>query len=490
MGQPVAEPRRLDPDRARRLLGGLSLGAGERVLCLGPGGGAVAGLAASLVGPAGQAVEAEPDATAAGILPYADGEFDAVVVDLAEPAGAELERAGLLAEVARVTAPTGRVAVAVPAVADRDSVPVRQLATDAGLRGVAVRPDPGAGPEAGSVDFVTAFPPVPAGATDDPTTELPLPVPAGEPARQRGRLRVAGAVALVLAAAAGVGWGLAGAEPGDGSGPGAGSDQLAGDPELGGQPPGADGQPGAGDPPAGAGLPGNGLPAGSGSGSGSGTGSGSSGGGGPGNQPPVIEDLGLSSYGLTLTIAPTVRDPDGDEVSLAFEVDGEEVPATDPTRATISFSHAEVGEEYEASVTVTATDSGGASSWQTASHPLVANTTATVQNVTFRVLNPAGCFDAAPAHRLAGKLTLSGVAGGSQSFNEELRRDRPEVVLLESSTSTTPRYTAQRLTLEFAFDGQPGTYQKVHAASDQVARLLVRDDCSGWLFYRVTFEWS
>jgi hypothetical protein len=46
-----------------------------------------------------------------------------------------------------------------------------------------------------------------------------------------------------------------------------------------------------------------------------------------GNRSPAIEDPGLSSVGLTLTVAPTVSDPDGDEVTVEIEADGEQLPA-------------------------------------------------------------------------------------------------------------------------------------------------------------------
>jgi hypothetical protein len=202
----------------------------------------------------------------------------------------------------------------------------------------------------------------------------------------------------------------------------------------------------------------------------------------------VIEDLSLSSDGLSLRIETVVSDPDGDEVSLAIEVDGVLRTIHDGNKAFAAFSYSDVGEEHEASVTVTATDPDGASAWQTASHLLVAKTTVTVRNVTFRILSTASCFDAAPAHRIVGRLTLSGVVGGSRPFDEELRRDRPELVLFDSSTRDSTTSEQQRLTLEFAFDGQSDTYQKVHRASDQVARVLTRGDCSGWLFYEVVFE--
>jgi hypothetical protein len=391
-----------------------------------------------------------------------------------------------------VTAPTGRIAFAAVPPADGDPLPVLRLATDTGLRGVTVRPDPGTGTGTGGapVEFVTAFPPVPAGSTDDaPTAELHLPEPAGPPGRRRLVLVAAATAALVLAAAAGVGWGLAGPEPGA-EAPGGGSGLAAGDPELDVDQPGVDGQPAADDPPAGGGLPagGSGSGPGSDSGSGPGSGSGSSGGGGPENQPPVIEDLSLSSDGLSLRIETVVSDPDGDEVSLAIEVDGVLRTIHDGNKAFAAFSYSDVGEEHEASVTVTATDPDGASAWQTASHLLVAKTTVTVRNVTFRILSTASCFDAAPAHRIVGRLTLSGVVGGSRPFDEELRRDRPELVLFDSSTRDSTTSEQQRLTLEFAFDGQSDTYQKVHRASDQVARVLTRGDCSGWLFYEVVFE--
>lgn len=140
-----------------------------------------------------------------------------------------------------------------------------------------------------------------------------------------------------------------------------------------------------------------------------GTSSGGSGGGEPANRPPVIEDPGLSSDGMLLTIAPTVSDPDGDDVTLLFEVNGETVdPATDtggesgafrtertddPTVAVVKFLYREVGFSPEASVAIAATDDRGAQISESFALDLSARTTVSVGEAVFELADPSSCFE-------------------------------------------------------------------------------------------------
>lgn len=158
----ATDPRacQLDASQARRLVGRLCLQMGERVLLLGPGSEAVARLATYLVGPIGQVVEAAYDAVApTGSSAFADGEFDAVLAGPATTVGPD--QIGALAEAARATAPTGRVAFAAVPPADGDPADAYTLAAKAGLRGTGVQLDPGTDADAEPVFLVTAFPPRP-----------------------------------------------------------------------------------------------------------------------------------------------------------------------------------------------------------------------------------------------------------------------------------------------------------------------------------------
>jgi SAM-dependent methyltransferase len=435
MSEPASDPRLLDAAQARRMLGTLALRPNERVLCLGPDGGAVPGVATILVGPTGRIVEADPAAVTAGApLPYPDSEFDAVILDLTEPYP---DHARLLTEIARVTAPTGRIALTVARPADGDPIPVQRLAEAAGLRGVAVRTDPA--PTSGSepVEFVTAFPPRPAGSGEDDVTaqtaEFHPPKPAsepepGQPSRsRRRRLLLAGSVAaLVVAAAVGVAWGLASDDPDQGAQASQSglADDAAGDLE----------QPGpqdADEPLAGGGTPtdspGDESDSGSGSASESSSSSGTesgSGGGQPSNNPPVIDLPGLTSGGLVLFVAPEASDPDGDAVTLLFEVEGmtidpaqtcstlgckgEEQPGDFPHAAAIPLDFADTGYRSDVAVTITATDSHGATSRQTYAHTVSARTRVNFRELTLAFNDPAACFSDQDTRVLTFSLDLTG----------------------------------------------------------------------------------
>jgi hypothetical protein len=154
------QARQLDTSQLRRLVGSLCLRPGERVLHLGCADVAAARLASYLVGPTGQVVEAACHAAAAGRLPFADGEFDAVFVSVVIT---DADLAGVLAQAARVTAPTGRVAFPVTPPAGGAPAQVYALAETAGLRGTSVRHLTGTGADAEPTCLVTAFPPPPTG---------------------------------------------------------------------------------------------------------------------------------------------------------------------------------------------------------------------------------------------------------------------------------------------------------------------------------------
>jgi hypothetical protein len=311
--------------------------------------------------------------------------------------------------------------------------------------------------------------------------------------RSRTQVIVAALAVTVLAVGVGVVWGIAGAtdqrvgtarEPlGDPQSPPGGTTGGALD---GLSSPGA--VTGGGDPSGGSG---SGLGAGSGSGTGPGGGPGSSGGGGPGNRPPVIEDPGLSSDGLILTVAPTVSDPDGDQVRVEVTADGQPVGMSgDPPRGTVAYPYQTYGAEPEASVTIVVTDAGGASAQETVSHQLRAVTTVTLQDVRFTLSQPNNCFGDVRARRLVGTLILSGPVRETVSFNEELRLDRTAVTLLDSREGTGSGAPAESVILSADLAGQRDTHDETHRDRRTVfkAMFTATDGCRGLLSYSIAFQ--
>lgn len=322
---------------------------------------------------------------------------------------------------------------------------------------------------------------------------VPLPGLAGR-ARRRTWLLAVVAIAAAAALAVGAGWSVAGGDP-----PGPATPPLAGpatEPADGAtaEPAGATGRPtgspgpapatpdlatGSGPDSASPDSPGE-PPAGGGSGAGT-----------PANQPPVIEDPGVSSEGLLLRIEPTVSDPDGDQVSLRIEVAGAEVPSMDPTRAAIRLDHTEVGYRYQAPVRITATDSQGATTRRELTHLLEAITTVHLSGVSFQVSRPADCFRDVPERSLTGAIRLTGGFDAGQSFTVRLDRDRPGYTFFTGSstvvTGVEPEQTVALLRSGFA--GTAATFTKTHR--DGSVRQGVRaysGDCAGHYTYGLRFE--
>ncbi len=109
-----------------------------------------------------------------------------------------------------------------------------------------------------------------------------------------------------------------------------------------------------------------------------------------------------------LTIAPEVSDPDGDDVTLLFEVNGttvdpaqtcstigckgEEQPGDFPDRAAVLLDFADVGYAADVAVTIIATDAHGATSRETYSHAVSARTRVSFRDFSYTIDDPAACF--------------------------------------------------------------------------------------------------
>lgn len=240
--------------------------------------------------------------------------------------------------------------------------------------------------------------------------------------RNRTQMIVAAATATVLAVGVGIVWGIAG-----------GTDQQVdtagepfGDPQS--LPGGASGGVLDGLASPGAVTEGGDLPGGS--GSGSGAGQGSSGGGSAGNRPPVIEDPGLSSDGMTLTVAPTVTDPDGDPVEVGYDDGtGLVLVSEQPTRSYPVTDSAD-GYRYPVEVTIHATDASGAAAQETFTHQLEAISTVVVRRIELKLESPQSCFADSGAERFTADLALRGAVVLDRPISEELRPDKPTATLL------------------------------------------------------------
>ena len=315
------------------------------------------------------------------------------------------------------------------------------------------------------------------------------------------------AAAVVAVVAVGIGWGLAsdGSGRSGSNGPGAVPGLSADDPGTDGDQPGGDGAADDGGPAAG-----SAPDSGSDSGSGSGSRSGSAGGAAPDNQPPVIEDPGLSSDGLLLQIAPTVTDPEGDDVSLLFEIDGhetdpattcfehptckgEEDPSATPTKASAVLDHTEVGYEHDAMVTIIATDGRGATSRQTFTHELVAKSTVAFRDLRFTVGSPEDCFREESSRSLSYKLDLSGAimktrAGSGFPTNE---RTRHYFLVRNNAVGFAGQPPALLVDFSASLEGvgsigfaAPRQYSQ---SEDVVVPFYTSHDCRGQFSYRIQF---
>lgn len=316
------------------------------------------------------------------------------------------------------------------------------------------------------------------------------------------------AAAVVAVVAVGVGWGLAGGGSG-GSGsngpPSSAANALGTD----GDRAGSDGAANLGSPAAS--DPGSTSGSTSDSTSESGAGSGSGGGGGtPDNQPPVIGDPGLSSEGLLLRIDPTVTDPDGDDVSLLFEIDGrqadpmttcfghptckgEEEPSATPTKASAVFDHTEVGYQHVATVTVIATDSRGATSRETFTHKLAAISTVIFRDFRFSLTSLEDCFREESSRSLSYQLDLSGaIAREWDSSGIPVdQRTRHYFLVRTNAADFAGQPPALLVNFSASLEGvgsigfaAPRQYSQ---SEDVVVPFYTSHDCRGEFRYRVQF---
>jgi hypothetical protein len=226
----------------------------------------------------------------------------------------------------------------------------------------------------------------------------------------------------------------------------------------------------------------------------------------PGNRAPVIEDPGLTSDGLLLRFAPAVTDPDGDDVTLLFQVfgatvdparvcfsdplcKGDELP--DGRRASFRFDADQVGYRREAEVTVIAIDDRGTATRQTFTHTVEAVSKVTISNVRFQLARPADCFRDVDERTMEGLIQLTGPVSVSSPFSVNVSRSRSSFDLLVGGirevVGEEPVQTV-RILVEFA--GGTAAFRKSHRgnANQGLALYGSSNPCAGHFTYTVTFD--
>jgi hypothetical protein len=192
----------------------------------------------------------------------------------------------------------------------------------------------------------------------------------------------------------------------------------------------------------------------------------------PADEPPVIEDAGLSSEGMMLWIDPTVSDPEGDEVVIHYTLDGGRTFAYPGVFVGHPFDVSEVGYEHTVTVEMRATDSVGNETVETFTHDLKHERTVTIPNMTLSVPSPA-CFTDRDSVDMRVLVELDGVI-------EETPVDRT-ITFSKGSFSRLPVLTgvvlgqprAQTVEVTVSYDGDVETLDRSHTKSDQVLRNLL-----------------
>ncbi len=287
-------------------------------------------------------------------------------------------------------------------------------------------------------------------------------------------------------------WGLADAEPGED--PPGDADILAGDTEPDISRPVATGEatpePGTFATPDAPDVEGD-SPARSESDSGSSAGA-------PVNRPPMIDDPGLSSNSLTLTIAPTASDPDGDRVMFeAIEVDGNPVDLANLDSGPIEhrFELTDVGYSHVTTVAFVVTDSGGARVREEFTHEIAAITVVTFAARDFAVKRPVDCFAATEEEYLFldGKITTSGAVTFSDTFsvsiNEQLAAGTP-IGLRESSRFVGEEPPPVTLGFLRTFAGWTTFSEVTHSRTERGSLSVAGLDpvCSATFTYSITYD--
>lgn len=204
----------------------------------------------------------------------------------------------------------------------------------------------------------------------------------------------------------------------------------------------------------------------------------------PTNQPPVIEDPGLSSSGKTLTISPVVSDPEDDDLTITVIIDGDEA-ATIP----VGGSRVETLGTFfvhDARIDLIVVDSSGNTTSETFTHHMEAITTVTVRDLGYTV-GSAACFAEDAAQRISATVILGGAVVEGVNVSEELRQDRSTVTLLDQASSEiVGEPPSQEIKVFAALDGRFDSYEQTHTESDEVlVTMFSTNSCEGFLTYEI-----
>jgi hypothetical protein len=223
-----------------------------------------------------------------------------------------------------------------------------------------------------------------------------------------------------------------------------------------------------------------------------------SGGGQRSNRPPIIESPGLASNGLVLSIEPEVSDPDGDEVTLLFDVNGTEVdpaqtPGDDPTTAEVMLNLADVGYRSNVPITIIATDSRGAATRQMYSREVTARTTVLFHNLDLMFHDPEACFNAGDREMsfqldLTGAIEDSEGIGGfivSERNSLSLYRGQPREYEGEEPPPVQFNLSVTMPGIGFLVFAAPRTYT---SDADVSVNAFTGTPCEGTLRYSITYD--
>lgn len=209
------------------------------------------------------------------------------------------------------------------------------------------------------------------------------------------------------------------------------------------------------------------------------------------NLPPSIDDLGVTSDGLTLHIEPVVSDPEGDDLQITYSLDDVEVfTGSEGLPHTVSLDLDDVGYAHTATVVITV-DDGTQTVTDFVEHELAAVTSVVVREISYDMRLPDSCFESSAAERISGVIVFSGPVDTTREFSVELRPDRPDAVLVAGLTGEIagepPRQVVELTQLRLAGDsGSPVT--KEFAGTDSALASLFTNACRGTLNFRVEME--
>lgn len=207
---------------------------------------------------------------------------------------------------------------------------------------------------------------------------------------------------------------------------------------------------------------------------------------GSANRSPVIEDPGISSDGMELTIAPIVSDPENEPVEVFFELDGSRMIV--PQGATSATTTVDRGRDHVVGVSVTigVTDPAGNEAVETFDHELQAITAVTVRDLGFSVAANS-CFADEVAQRIVADIQLRGPVERFLDVSQELRADRSEVVFLEELTgAVTGEPPSQRVFVLPGLDGTIDIHDATYSSSEEVLiTLFETSPCRGFLSYEL-----